>query len=605
MAGIVDEPLAIKDGNDTLGVEKYSRALSDFIISTDTPMTIGVQGEWGSGKTSILNQVWNKLEKQGDALLIWVNTWEYSLLSQPEEALLKIIFAITDKIGGSDKKKDNTVKLKKAAGSLMKGALRVGTTMALGSKAGTVVDEMLVSGDSSVSEIRNALTDIVKDISASSSNPYKKIIVFVDDLDRLDPSYAVTILELLKNIFNIPQCVFVLAIDYQVVVKGLKEKFGELSTENEWEFRAFFDKIIQLPFMMPMSNYSIGQYVQDLLNKISFEIAADDVQFIEEVVLLSIGGNPRSIKRLVNSLSLINYFSAEEMKDKNLRMILFAVTCIQVAYPKIYEVLSRHSDFTNWNSDISFEFTKGRENDDDSFDSLLAIASKTDDFDEEWEQALYRICFIIPFLNQRVLNISRLMSVVREYLKQKKMDVEKSMSLVLQQTSITSVVSTDTSSTNMKPWKSDDDKQLTKDYWSLFLVRTEEKYNKYYQWKNTSSDVKIFTKKFALPFNSKISTSIIVNMNKKSVAAGFFTWGEKELTHEELQEIKKATDLLREKLEEVSEGAFEVDNKNDTNTVIRYQLSAYDKKNWEECLEFQLKYVGVISDFFINYKTDS
>ena len=73
-------------------------------------------------------------------------------------------------------------------------------------------------------------------------------------MDRIEPKDAVLVLELLKNIFSIPNCVFVLAIDYQVVVKGLEHKFGKRTDENEWEFRAFFDKIIQLPFMMPMGN---------------------------------------------------------------------------------------------------------------------------------------------------------------------------------------------------------------------------------------------------------------------------------------------------------------------------------------------------------------
>ena len=80
----------------------------------------------------------------------------------------------------------------------------------------------------------------------------------MDDLDRIEPKNAVAVLELLKNIFSVPKCIFILAIDYQVVVKGLEHKFGKQTPENEWEFRAFFDKIIQLPFMMPMGQYNIG-----------------------------------------------------------------------------------------------------------------------------------------------------------------------------------------------------------------------------------------------------------------------------------------------------------------------------------------------------------
>ena len=111
---------------------------------------------------------------------------------------------------------------------------------------------------------------MINDISERPTNPYKRIIVYVDDLDRIEPKNAVAILELLKNIFSVPNCVFILAIDYQVVVKGLEHKFGKQTPENEWEFRAFFDKIIQLPFMMPMGQYNIGKYVNSLLSGIGF-----------------------------------------------------------------------------------------------------------------------------------------------------------------------------------------------------------------------------------------------------------------------------------------------------------------------------------------------
>ena len=111
---------------------------------------------------------------------------------------------------------------------------------------------------------------MVNEIERRGTNPYKRILIYVDDLDRIEPRNAVSILKLLKNIFNVPNCVFVLAIDYQVIVKGLEGKFGKQTIENEWEFRAFFDKIIQLPFMMPMGQYNIGKYVNKLLLDIGF-----------------------------------------------------------------------------------------------------------------------------------------------------------------------------------------------------------------------------------------------------------------------------------------------------------------------------------------------
>ena len=67
-----------------------------------------------------------------------------------------------------------------------------------------------------------------------------------------------------------------------------------------------FDKIIQLPFMMPMGQYNIGKYANSLLIDIGFvEQPGLDDESVRQIVLQTIGGNPRSLKRLVNSVSLI------------------------------------------------------------------------------------------------------------------------------------------------------------------------------------------------------------------------------------------------------------------------------------------------------------
>ena len=183
------------------------------------------------------------------------------------------------------------------------------------------------------------------------------------------------ILELLKNIFNVRHCIFVLAIDYQVVIKGLKDKFGERTDENEWEFRAFFDKIIQLPFMMPVSQYNIGNYVEELLIQIGFLSKDQDVidktktpidDMIKEIVKLSIGGNPRALKRLVNSLSLIQIFSdlkeedainidSDILNETEKDMLMFSIMCMQIKYPEIYEVISKHPDFRDWDDKVALK----------------------------------------------------------------------------------------------------------------------------------------------------------------------------------------------------------------------------------------------------------
>ena len=453
--GIVDEPI-LGQNQDWLEIKKHADALVSFIKETDTPMTIGVQGEWGSGKTSLLNQIKEELSSSKEIRQIWINSWENSLMVTPEQCLIKIINEIIDEILGSDAKHSNKDKIAKIASSVFKGALKVGAAATMGTKAGEELDRVMDGeNENNIKKLRSTLDNLIQDITDASSNAYKKIVIYVDDLDRVEPRDAVKILELLKNIFNLRHCVFVLAIDYQVVVKGLRDKFGEQTEENEWEFRAFFDKIIQLPFMMPMGQYNISNYIKNLLVKIKFIEEGDfDEDHIKTVIMNTIGGNPRSLKRLINSVSLIKLFTGDTklietdeekaLSENDQKLLLFSLLCLQIAFPKIYELLTFKPDFTNWDNDLAFQQTRKKEEESKAFEVEFTNATKTDDFDEEWEQCLFRICYINPRLKPRVIEISKFLTFIKdEFLKDNEDEIGQVIAQVLSKTSVTSVTSTD------------------------------------------------------------------------------------------------------------------------------------------------------------------
>ena len=173
-------------------------------------------------------------------------------------------------------------KIKEASKKLLTQATRLGVAATMGRAVSGIADEMLISADSTIRELKNQLSDVISKINLM------QLIVYIDDLDRINPPDAVAILELLKNVFDLPQCIFVLAIDYDVVVKGLRSKYNEQSSDNEYKYRAFFDKIIQLPFQIPTGQYSIGDYVSQLMEEINFfsedDLNKKDLREIEFIV---------------------------------------------------------------------------------------------------------------------------------------------------------------------------------------------------------------------------------------------------------------------------------------------------------------------------------
>ena len=91
------------------------------------------------------------------------------------------------------------------------------------------------------------------------------MVVFVDDLDRIRPVSALELLEAIKNFIDVAGCVFVMTLDYEVVQRGMREKLGQDLQKTSG--KAFFDKMIQLPFVVPTTSYQLDDYIIDLLIK--------------------------------------------------------------------------------------------------------------------------------------------------------------------------------------------------------------------------------------------------------------------------------------------------------------------------------------------------
>mgnify|MGYP001312663250 FL=1 len=449
LTSVIDVPREAGQA-DLFGIDKYKDALVEFIGTTTTPITVAIQGEWGSGKTSLMNTLKDELcDQEGKKFHpIWLNTWQYSLMKSEEETLISIINGLTNEIAEIATEKDSSLeKLAKKSLSILSRIAGASVKVAVSATTGQRVDEVVDAlsndaRDTTILKLRDSLNELISSIIETDDKD--GFLFFIDDLDRIDPPVAVNILELLKNIFDLDNCVFILAIDYDVVVKGLEPKFGKLTEKNEREFRSFFDKIIQLPFSMPVTSYNIDVFLEDTLTNMGYvpndvTIKNEFFKNLTEIAYNSVGSNPRSLKRLVNTLSLISIINRRTGLDKGQsdidKQVNFALVCLQVAYPSIYKAVNLEPNFIHWSEDMAIKLKLRKLEEHES----IKLKS-SEEFDEEWEQVLYRICERDTYLERRAFNISALLNKINDLaLSDTSNELGEYISVLLELSSVTDV----------------------------------------------------------------------------------------------------------------------------------------------------------------------
>ena len=333
--GYPDKPVAsITD--DLFNVEVYVNALCSFIRSCETPMTISIQGDWGSGKTSMMNMM--KANLQGAVWPVWFNTWQFSQFDMGNSLAFSMMDVI---LKGLDCEVDVRKKIINGLIGFGKRVVRNVSDYTLGGEITGVISNSLDGGvtetdfASEIAELKSKFEEAVK--SKLQKEHRDRVVIFVDDLDRLQPAKAVELLEVLKLFLDCEQCVYVLAVDYEVVTSGIRQKFGDdVSAEKG---RSFFDKIIQLPFKMPVASYDIHKYVKDMMHRINVSTDDREVELFFNLIQTSVGCNPRSMKRLFNTYELLDIVTESTVRDIDdavRKRVLFAIICMQMSYEKLY-----------------------------------------------------------------------------------------------------------------------------------------------------------------------------------------------------------------------------------------------------------------------------
>ena len=343
---------------DTLNLLPYAEALRDFIHDCETPMSIAIQGDWGTGRTSLMNMLRGSGEGEQSGLLdaglcktISLDSWPYAQFDQDDNMVVACLYALTHELGKALERESGIdseelkAQLEVAVGKLTIVMEQVGE-FAQSRKANRQSGKSYIDISGQMLMFKGDFEKLVSLWTESGEG--RRVVIFVDDLDRIRPVLALELLEAIKNFIDVPGCIFVMALDYQVVQRGLVEKLGlDLQKTSG---KAVFDKLIQLPFAVPTTSYKLGEYIIDLLNKAGLLCIKNDNceslsrQFLLDITHFTVGRNPRSIKRVVNYTNLLerihSHNAGRETTDGECK-ILFALVCMQIAWPELFQYFIR------------------------------------------------------------------------------------------------------------------------------------------------------------------------------------------------------------------------------------------------------------------------
>jgi KAP family P-loop domain len=361
-----DQPL-LKKSDDRLNRAAFAERVGGVLLNLPkgASLVIGIHGPWGDGKTTVLNLLRAELADEPTVALVNFNPWRFT----SEHLMLAGFFGVlADEIRAKLKTKGEEI-----AGWLEKVG-RVASVV--DSRFGTISEVAGSKAEAGLEELRNRLSESLLDAG-------QKIVVLVDDIDRLDKHEIRTLFRIIKACADFPNVCYVLAFDDVVVAKSLGEQYG---SGDEASGRAFLEKIIQVPLKLPVA-------MKEDLRSLCFEqvdraIASAGIELSEKEVTAFVSGfdrgvsirldTPRAAKRFANGLM----FSLPMLKGEVNIVDLLLLEAVRAFYPAVYDCIrTNHAEFAGVEPDYG-----GRNRDEVRAVELLKHI--IDDMDSEQQKAV-------------------------------------------------------------------------------------------------------------------------------------------------------------------------------------------------------------------------
>jgi KAP family P-loop domain len=365
-----------------LGFENYANALSEIILQSHPRFAVGIFGTWGSGKTTLMEAIRSNVGHNPTVVPVEFNAWRYEkeehlivpLLDTLREALI-----LWNKDHPTDPAVQKGIAIK-AAATVAKAAraLLAGLSVKAGIPGGP---ELALDASKVVADWRRddpadpriaeqprsfyhaSFTALRESLDDFTEKGKRRIVVFVDDLDRCLPLNALQVLESMKLFFDLDGFVFVVGLDQDVIERSIQLKYqapNQVSTQGQGDSGGstvkdvsaadYVKKIFQVPFSVPrITDEELDLFLNFVADSPDLPKGqADDLRKVVRRHLRHVVGdepvNPREVKRLINAYTvqmkmLERKFGAAEQPKADVVLALQAMT-FRVEWKDLYDLLA-------------------------------------------------------------------------------------------------------------------------------------------------------------------------------------------------------------------------------------------------------------------------
>ena len=346
---------------DTFNIAYHIGPIFDIIRNknTKTPLTVGIYGTWGTGKTTAMKcldkmlKVWKEKGVSEDKVTtrnVWFYPWKYLTKEDVWRGLIaEVIIQATDFKNADTQTVVKSLRL--LAGFLGKSALDVASNMEFAISGLKVkgrifrqIRENFQQANHPELSYLNSYEEAFKEWTKGVLGKNKRMVIFIDDLDRCMPEVALGVLEALKLYLNIDGLVFIMGLDRAVVDAVVKEHYrkfnlaagqdregkekgkednpegsaGEKDILGVDKSRDYLDKMFQVEVYLAPKEKEVQEYVDTMLKEVKYknQCGTKFYELFRGKILQHARRNPRQAKRMINC-SLMRGAGAKHIKKKD------------------------------------------------------------------------------------------------------------------------------------------------------------------------------------------------------------------------------------------------------------------------------------------------